>query len=95
MPLAIPIAFVGSVLYYLTIKYMLLRVHVVPEMLSRTLGVFFVNLLPYITLVQAISFMVFIENLEKTLNGKTRSLYGDLFNSLAYSEYAQSKLSQA
>lgn len=87
MPLALPCALVGSVLYYWAMKYMLLRVHVAPEMLSRTLGVFFVNLLPYITLVQAIGFMLFIENLEKSLNGKTRSLYGTIGSTFLNSDW--------
>lgn len=35
IPMAIPLAFVGSILNYYAFKYMLLRVHKAPEMLAR------------------------------------------------------------
>jgi uncharacterized membrane protein YraQ (UPF0718 family) len=51
IPLAIPICFVGSLLNYVIQKYMLLRKHKSPEMLTRSLGTFFANLMPLIILV--------------------------------------------
>jgi hypothetical protein len=47
IPLSIPIALVGSVLNYMAFKYMLLRRHKTPDMLSRTLGTFFADLMPF------------------------------------------------
>lgn len=63
IPLAIPIALVGSVLNYLVFKYMLLRKHKTPEMLARSMGTFFANLMPFIILVQGIAAVVFMENI--------------------------------
>lgn len=60
IPMAIPLALIGSILNYYTFKYMLLRIHKTPEMLSRTMGTFFANLMPYFILIQAISFFVFM-----------------------------------
>lgn len=71
IPLAIPIALVGSILFYWSFKYMLLRVHKAPEMLNRSMGTFFGNLLPYIILVQAASFFIFMNFIEAGFNGKS------------------------
>ena len=60
IPLALPICFVGSLLSYTTQKYMLLRRHKTPEMLTRALGTFFANLMPFIILIQAAAAMVFM-----------------------------------
>lgn len=68
IPLSIPLCLVGSVLYYLVFKYNLLRRHKSPEMLSRTMGTFFGNFMPYITAIQCVAFLLFIENLERSFN---------------------------
>lgn len=60
IPLAIPICFVGALLSYSVHKYMLLRKHKVPEMLTRTLGTFFANMMPLIILVQGIAAFQFM-----------------------------------
>lgn len=63
IPLAVPICLVGSLLNYNVQKYMLLRKHKTPEMLTRTLGTFFANLMPFIILVQAAAALVFMQNI--------------------------------
>jgi hypothetical protein len=75
LPLAIPIALVGSVLFYMVQKYELLRVHKQPEQLNRTLGTFFAGLLPYLILVQSISFMLFLADLQGSYNAKAKEWY--------------------
>ena len=68
--MAIPVALVGSILYYWSFKYMLLRVHKAPEMLSRNMGTFFANLLPYIVFVQAASFLSFMIIISNRFNNE-------------------------
>jgi hypothetical protein len=63
IPFALPICFVGSLLNYYVQKYMLLRKHKTPEMLARTLGIFFANLMPFIILIQAVASIVFMQNI--------------------------------
>lgn len=61
IPVAIPIAFVGSWMHYVVYKYMILRKHKQPDMLSKTMGTFFANFMPYITLIWAIGFVIYVE----------------------------------
>lgn len=61
VPLAIPMALIGSFLNYWTYKYMLLRRHTMPNMFSREMATFFSNLIPYMALVWAIAFIALID----------------------------------
>lgn len=56
-------------------------------MLSRIMGSFFGNLMPYITMVQAVAFFVFINNLEKSYNKEMKSFYTQFKNNLYKSEF--------
>lgn len=78
LPIAIPVAFVGSVFFYGVQKYELLRVHKQPEQLNRQLGIFFAGMLPYLILVQAISFMVFLADLESSYNTQAKAWYNEV-----------------
>jgi hypothetical protein len=66
IPLAIPIAFGGSVMSYFTYKYMILRVHKMPEMFGDLMATFFASLMPLIMVVWAISYVVFITEINRT-----------------------------
>lgn len=59
IPHALPMALVGTFIYYWTYKYMLLRKHKRPEMLSGTMASFFANLLPWLIFAWSISFYMF------------------------------------
>lgn len=61
IPLAIPMALIGSIINYWTYKYMLLRRHKMPDMFSRKMATFFANLIPYMALIWAISFVILID----------------------------------
>lgn len=63
IPLAIPLAFVGSVFNYWAYKYMLLRKHKMPEMFSDTMATFFANFMPTVLIVWGISFCVFLSKI--------------------------------
>lgn len=60
VPLAIPVALVGSFVNYWTYKYMLLKKHAMPFMFSKKMGTFFANLIPYMALAWSLSFLLFI-----------------------------------
>lgn len=68
VPLAIPIALLGSFMHYIATKYMILRRHKQPEMLSRTIGTFFANFMPYVAFTWAIGFIIFIQILTEEFN---------------------------
>lgn len=68
IPLAIPIAFVGSFLHYISTKYMMLRRHKQPEMLSKTIGTFFANFMPYVAFIWAVGFIIFTTILNDSFN---------------------------
>lgn len=61
VPLAIPMALVGSFFNYWTNKYMLLKRHAMPDMFSREMATFFANLVPYMALIWAASFVILID----------------------------------
>jgi len=60
IPQAIPAALFGTVVNYWFSKYMLLRIHKMPEMFSGLMAQFFANLMPLIILIWAFSFQYFI-----------------------------------
>jgi hypothetical protein len=60
IPQAIPAALFGTVVNYWFSKYMLLRIHKMPEMFSGLMAQFFANLMPIIILIWAFSFQYFI-----------------------------------
>jgi len=68
IPIAIPIALVGSWLHYIAYKYMMLRRHKQPDMLSRTIGTFFANFMPYVALIWACGFIIFVDALNTAYN---------------------------
>jgi len=65
IPVAIPIAFGGSVMSYFTYKYMLLRVHKMPEMFGDIMATFFASLMPIVLMVWAIAYTVFITEINR------------------------------
>jgi hypothetical protein len=56
IPAAIPIAMFGSLSTYFSYKYMLLRVHKMPEMFGELMATFFASLMPVILVIWAISY---------------------------------------
>jgi hypothetical protein len=75
VPIAIPIAFGGSVMSYITYRYMLLRVHKMPEMFGDTMATFFASLMPLIMIVWAISYTVFINEINNTYSEQFNENY--------------------
>jgi len=60
IPQAIPAALLGTTVNYWFSKYMLLRIHKMPDMFSGLMAQFFANLMPLIILIWALSFEYFI-----------------------------------
>lgn len=56
IPAAIPLAMFGSLSTYFSYKYMLLRVHKMPEMFGELMATFFASLMPVILVIWAISY---------------------------------------
>jgi len=46
-------------MHYASTKYMMLRIHKQPEMLSKTIGTFFANFMPYVAFIWAVGFITF------------------------------------
>ena len=59
MPHAIPMALLGCILNYWITKYMLLKLHKMPEEFSELLTTFFANMLPYCMVVWSIAYLIF------------------------------------
>lgn len=70
IPAAIPIGMFGSLSFYISYKYMLLRVHKMPEMFGELMATFFASLMPLILLIWAISYGVFVDKINKEFNDK-------------------------
>lgn len=66
VPVAIPIGFVGCICIYFSYKYMLLRVHKMPEMFGELMATFFANFMPVILVVWAIAYTTFITEINRT-----------------------------
>jgi hypothetical protein len=65
IPLAIPLAFLGSVVNYWVYKYMLLRKHRMPEMFSDMMATFFANFMPIVLIVWGIAFCTFFDKIQR------------------------------
>jgi hypothetical protein len=87
IPVAIPIAFGGSVMSYFTYKYMLLRVHKMPEMFGDLMATFFASLMPVMVLVWAISYTVFINEINRA--------YAEDFNKAYSKDDSKAKITNA
>ena len=85
IPLAIPICLGGSLLSYNIQKYMLLRKHKAPQMLTRALGIFFANLMPFIIMVQAIAALIFMQNIAIQFNIQQNELMTQLKDTISNS----------
>ena len=72
IPLAIPIACLGSFMHYYAYKYMILRKHKQPEMMSSQLATFFTNSMPYIGFMWAVGFYTFMTVLFDTYKKEER-----------------------
>ena len=70
VPVAIPIAFIGAVLNYWVTKWMLVYVHKHPDELSDLLTTFFVNLLPFASVIWAGAYLFFIDKTRIDINNK-------------------------
>ena len=70
VPVAIPIAFIGAVLNYWVTKWMLVYVHKHPDELSDLLTTFFVNLLPFASVIWAGAYLFFIDKTRIDINKK-------------------------
>lgn len=60
VPGAIPVAMFGCLACYFSYKYMLLRVHKMPEMFGELMATFFASLMPVILVIWAISYQTFV-----------------------------------
>jgi hypothetical protein len=74
VPAAIPIAMFGCLSTYMSYKYMLLRVHKMPEMFGELMATFFANLMPVILVIWAFSYQTFVT--------KINAAFRDDFNRL-------------
>lgn len=72
VPVAIPICMVGLILIYYSYKYMLLRVHKMPEMFGDLMATFFASFMPVILLTWCIAYVIFVSEINNT--------YADEFN---------------
>ena len=70
IPAAIPIAMLGSISFYISYKYMLLRVNKMPEMFGELMATFFASLMPLILVIWAISYGIFVDKINKEFNEK-------------------------
>lgn len=77
LPIAIPIAFGGSVMSYFTYKYMILRVHKMPEMFGDLMATFFASLMPLIMVVWAIAYAVFITEINRAYSKDFHNEYSN------------------
>lgn len=81
IPLALPIACGGSILTYLSYKYMLLRVHKMPEMFGDLMATFFASLMPLILIVWAFSYQIFVKEINRAYQPRFNEMYNcDLEN---------------
>ena len=72
LPVAVPIAFIGSIMMYLANKYSLLNHVKMPDMFSTMMATFFANFMPFVILTWSIAYIVFIS--------KINSSYGEEFS---------------
>ena len=72
LPVAVPIAFIGSIMMYIAYKYSLLNYNKMPDMFSTMMATFFANFMPFVILTWSISYVVFIS--------KINSSYGEKFS---------------
>ena len=75
IPLALPIACIGSLLTYMSYKYMLLRVHKMPEMFGDLMATFFASLMPAILVVWALSYWIFVRQINMAFQKDFNSMY--------------------
>lgn len=66
VPLAIPIALGGSIVSYLTYRYMLLRIHKMPEMFGDSLATIFASLMPILMIAWAVAYIIFMNEINRT-----------------------------
>ena len=70
VPAAIPIAMMGSISFYISYKYMFLRVNKMPKMFGEHMATFFASLMPLILVIWAISYSIFVDKINKEFNKK-------------------------
>jgi hypothetical protein len=77
IPHCVPICCLGSVYFYLILKFMLLRFNKVPDLLSEFAVTFFSNGLPFFGIIWTLFFIYFIEIIKTKVIGE-RSYIFDL-----------------
>lgn len=75
IPMALPIACIGSLLTYMSYKYMLLRVHKMPEMFGDLMATFFAGLMPVILCVWAASYWIFVKEINRAFQKSFSEMY--------------------
>ena len=63
VPLALPLAFLSSLICYWTTKFMLLRKYKMPDMFGEFMATFYSNLVPYLMLAWAVAAWLFYYNI--------------------------------
>lgn len=86
LPVAVPIAFLGSIMMYFTNKYSLLNHVKMPDMFSTMMATFFANFMPFVILTWSIAYIIFIS--------KINSSYGAKFSEALEKEDIQGKAEQ-
>ena len=61
LPVAMPMALVGVILHYILTKYMLTRLQKMPDEFSQDLTIYFANLMPFVAVVWAVSYFIFMD----------------------------------
>jgi hypothetical protein len=74
IPLAIPLAFIGSFLNYWVYKYMLLRKHKMPEMFGDMMATFFADFMPVVLIVWGLAFCIFVDRISKAYHTEFKEM---------------------
>jgi len=77
VPVGIPICMCGLILIYYSYKYMLLRVHKMPEMFGDLMATFFASFMPFILLTWCIAYVIFISEINNTYAEEFNEQYKD------------------
>ena len=91
VPQAIPIALIGAVLNYWVSKWMLANVHKHPDELSDLLTAFFVNLLPFASVLWAGAYIFFIMKTNDDYDKQIVENKREFKNLLQYGKWDASK----
>jgi|LauGreDrversion4_2_1035121.scaffolds.fasta_scaffold1045606_1 hypothetical protein len=71
IPIAIPFCLLGGIIRYFMIKYSLLRRNKMPDSISPKIAIYFLNLMPWITMMWGFTFYFFINEVSRVFQSKS------------------------